>query len=99
MKGQWLVQVFGRRGDSSFEISIVRENNHHGRKSWGWFDANKLLVCHSGTSRVMLTESIWNWQIAIANEVCDKMNAEEAEIEAHMANVVSIADGYKISHE
>lgn len=92
MTGKWLVQVFGRRESGHFEISIVRERNSHGRRSWGWFDHNKLLVCHNGTGSVVLTDSIWNWQIAIANEVCDKMNAEEEDINSHILAQVSHED-------
>ena len=81
MRGKWLVQVFGRRESGRFEISIVRERNQHGRKSWGWFGADKLLVTHSGTGSVPMTQQIWDWQIAIANEVAEKLNGVEEQFD------------------
>ena len=77
MKGKWLVQALGNRERGSFEISLVREDNRHGRKSWGWFDANKLLITHNGAGNIVMTKQIWDWQIAIANEVAEKLNAQE----------------------
>lgn len=77
MRGKWLVQVFGRRDTGNFEISLVREDNAHGRKSWGWFDHNKVLICHSGADRVTLMPQIWDAHIALAHDICDKMNAAE----------------------
>lgn len=40
----WNVVVFGKAGESSWEISVVRDDNKHGRKSYGWFDDRKLLA-------------------------------------------------------
>lgn len=45
---KWLVQVKGDPNGARWEISVVREDNDHGRASWGWFDQNKLLVSHNG---------------------------------------------------
>jgi hypothetical protein len=77
MNGKWIVVVKGNRERGGFEISIVRENNEHGRKSYGWFGADKLLVTHSGAGCVHMTRQIWDWQVAIANEVAEKLNATE----------------------
>lgn len=49
---KWIVEVKGDPHKTScpadWEISVVREDNEHGLKSWGWFDENKLLISHSG---------------------------------------------------
>ena len=45
---KWTVQVFGKCGSDSWEISVVRLDNVHGKKSWGWFDDSKLLISHNG---------------------------------------------------
>jgi hypothetical protein len=92
MKGKWVVEVKGRPEEGHFEISIIRENNYQGKASWGWFGDNKLLVTHNGTGRIPMTKQIWDWQVAIANEVAEKLNAEEAEIDEHMATVIREAD-------
>ena len=47
-KYEWKAQVFGDIEGKSWEISVVRVDNLHGQKSWGWFDETKLLVSHNG---------------------------------------------------
>ncbi len=78
MSGKWLVQVFGVECSDSWEISIVREDNVHGRKSWGWFDENKLLVSHNGwPCRWPIIKPVWDRMIQAAREVCDELNAQD----------------------
>lgn len=43
----WVVNVKGSPG-RSFEISVLRRSNTHGKESYGWFDADKLYVSGSG---------------------------------------------------
>jgi hypothetical protein len=93
MSGRWIVEVKGSR-ERNFEISIVREDNAHGRASYGWFGAAKLLVTHSGAGAVHMTKQIWDWQVAIANEVAEKLNATEEKFAGQL-----VPDGYKLNHE
>jgi len=74
----WVVNVFGKCGDESWEISVVRRNNSHGLRSYGWFDECKLLVSHNGgPCHWPITEFVWEGQMLIANMLCDKLNGEE----------------------
>lgn len=45
---KWIAQVKGDPYGVSWEISVVRSDNEHGQKSWGWFDDRKLLISHNG---------------------------------------------------
>ena len=77
-KSKWIVQVKGEKCSNSFEISVVREDNKLGRKSWGWFDTDKLLVTHNGgPCNWPLTARIWDKMLVAAHEVADEMNKEE----------------------
>jgi len=75
MPSKWLVQVYGYRCSTFWEISVVREDNEHGRKSWGWFDSRKFLVSQSGPCRTPLTGYVWDEQLRVADELCKKLNA------------------------
>lgn len=77
MKHIWKVQVFGEKCSKSWEISVVRSDNTHGQKSWGWFDERKLLISHNGgPCQWPIVEFVWDKHIHTANELCDKLNAE-----------------------
>lgn len=74
----WKVQVFGERCGRSWEISVVRESNKHGQRSWGWFGEDKLLVSHNGgPCNWPICGFVWDQQIAIAAELCRRLNAGE----------------------
>lgn len=78
---KWKVQVKGVKCGKSWEISVVREDNEHGIKSWGWIDNRKLLVSHNGgPCDWPIIEFVWDEQIRIANELCDKLNSGEITI-------------------
>jgi len=78
MSDNWKTQVKGIKCSDGFEISIVRESNKLGQESWGWFDDNKLLICHNGgPCHDALTEKVWDKMIILANEVCEELNNEE----------------------
>ena len=75
---RWKVQVFGKRCSESWEISVIREDNEHGQKSWGWIDDRKLLVSHNGCPcRWPICGYVWDQQVAIAEELCRRLNAGE----------------------
>lgn len=75
----WQVSIKGGPGLSSFEISIVRADNYHGKVSYGWFDRNKLLVSHNGgPCQWPVNERVWNGLVSLAETVCAEMNAAEA---------------------
>jgi len=75
---KWVVDVKGCAGDSSFEIAVLRDDNEHGKRSYGWFDNDKLLISQSGgPCHVPLVKMVWDKAIRVAHEVADELNAEE----------------------
>jgi len=78
---EWKVQVFGERCSSSWEISVIRIDNEHGQRSWGWFNSTKLLVSHNGgPCSWPIIDFVWDQQIRIAEELCAKLNSDEIEL-------------------
>lgn len=76
---QWEVHIKGKKCNEDFEITVIRKNNKHGHLSYGWFDDDKLLISHNGTSDdCPLTEKIWNKMIKLADEVAEELNLEES---------------------
>jgi len=81
MSGKWVVDVKGHAGDKSFEISVLRDDNEHGKRSYGWFDDNKILITHSGgPCHWPLTPMVWEKALILAQEVADELNQAAAAI-------------------
>ena len=73
----WMVQVKGEKCSTSWEISVVRRDDKHGQKSYGWFGNTKILVSHSGGGfKWAICKFVWDRHIQTANDLCDKLNAE-----------------------
>lgn len=71
----WIVQVLGDVNGTHWEISVVREDNSHGRRSWGWFDDRKLLVSHNGgPCQWPLAPGLGPVMVELANRLCDFLN-------------------------
>lgn len=78
MPAPWIINTKGRAGATSFEISVLRDDNAHGKQSYGWFDSHKLLIAHNGgPCQWPLTQKVWNKLVAVAIEVAAELNAEE----------------------
>ena len=76
---KWMMQVKGERCSSSWEISVVREDNEHGQISWGWFDDTKILISHNGgPCKWPIPGFVFDQQIKIAEEVTRRLNAGES---------------------
>ena len=74
----WMVQIKGERCSNSWEISVVRVDNHHGQRSWGWFDDNKLLISHNGgPCSWPIVGYVFDQNVKIAEEVCRRLNNGE----------------------
>jgi len=79
-KAKWVVDVKGRAGSGPFEITVLRDNNEHGKRSYGWIGEDKLLITHNGgPCSWTLTPLVWDKVIKLAHEVADELNAEEGE--------------------
>lgn len=55
------------------EISVVREDNEHGIKSYGWPDLDKIILFDSGD----YSEKDIEWCERVAKAVCNTLNKEE----------------------
>ena len=76
---KWVVEIKGQAGAEGFEIAVLRDDNTHGKRSYGWFGDDKLLITHNGgPCRWPLTQKVWDKQVAVAHEVAAELN-EEAE--------------------
>jgi hypothetical protein len=71
----WIVSIKGWCDEPAYEISVVKQNNEHGLKTYGWFDENKLLITHNGAGRVPMEEIVWNRQMKLAKDVADLLNS------------------------
>lgn len=79
MSDPWEVNIFGNAGQRAFEISVVRRGNIHGKRSFGWFSKNKLLITHNGgPCEWPLTQKVWDKCVQLARDVAAELNAEEA---------------------
>lgn len=78
-KAKWIVNIKGGAGQRDFEISVVRSDNKHGIKSYGWFDENKLLVSHNGgPCQWPLMPIVWQHVVDAAEATAKLLNQHEA---------------------
>lgn len=75
---KWVVDIKGEPCSKLFEISVLRDNNQHGKDSFGWFGENKLMISNSGgPCRDPLIQLVWDLQVELAQKVAEKLNADE----------------------
>jgi len=78
--GRWIAQVFGDPNSDSWEISVVRSGNKHGRQSYGWFDSNKLRISdNGGPYRHPLAPGIGPKMVKLAEEYAESLNQDGPE--------------------
>ena len=76
---EWVVNTKGGPSTDSFEISVLRADNKHGKESYGWFGKAKLLVSHSGgPCRDKVSRQIWDKLVNVAEDVAHELNVKEA---------------------
>jgi len=81
-KPKWLAQVKGDPDTARWEISIVREDNEHGRASWGWFDEDKLLISHNGgPCDWPLAPNLGSKMVDIAKKYARDLNIKEVAVD------------------
>lgn len=69
----WRVDVKGgQRG--GYEISIVRANNYHGFRSYGWNDPQNKVILFSGGGEVAVPAKEFNALIRRAHETARRYN-------------------------
>jgi len=78
-ENKWIASVKGQCNSGSWEISVLRADNEHGQRSYGWFDENKLLISHNGgPCHWPICGFVFEQQVIIANEVARRLNAGES---------------------
>lgn len=74
---RWIVVEKGAP-EHAWELSIVRANNAHGIRSYGWFGDDKLVVATSGgPCNDVFHPTIANMLRDVADTVCAAFNQEE----------------------
>lgn len=72
---KWIVSTKGGPEKTHFEISVLRENNAFGQRSYGWFDKDKLLISHNGgPCGDFVIPAVWNGLVKLAKEIADQLN-------------------------
>lgn len=75
---KWVVDIKGTYDEDSFEISVLRDDNTHGKCSYGWFDENKLLISSSGgPCRDGVIKPVWQQLHSVAQKVASDLNKKE----------------------
>lgn len=60
----------------TFEISVLKTNNKHGQKSFGWDGVDKIILFSGDWYEQSHYKVIWNTLIECANMLRDKLNEE-----------------------
>lgn len=78
MMAKWVVDVKGEAGSICFEITVLRDNNERGKKSFGLIGEDKLLITHdAGPCHWPLTQIVWDKSVKLAHEVAGELNDSE----------------------
>ena len=73
---EWTINIKGGPNEDSWEISVIRSTNRHGKDSYGWFDDDKLLVGHDGgPCHDPVCKFVWVRLCKTARELCDHLNS------------------------
>lgn len=75
MSEKWIVDVKGdcRRAG---EITVLREDNHHGKASYGWTRENKILIAgQGGPCEYTYHPEVWAGRLLVAHDIANKLNA------------------------
>jgi len=60
---------------NEIEISVVRESDKHGQKSYGWRGDNKIILFDSPAYDV--TQKDMDWYQKVAETICNALNHEK----------------------
>lgn len=76
---KWIVHTKGAALQESFEIAVLREDNEHGIRSFGWFGPHKLLISQNGgPCRDAVTEEVWRELVGCAERIALSLNSGAA---------------------
>lgn len=72
---KWIAQTLGDPNGKCWEISVVRSDNEHGQKSYGWFGEDKFLISHNGgPCSWPLAPGLGDKMVKIAQEYAAELN-------------------------
>jgi hypothetical protein len=72
---KWIINIKGGPGESPFEISVVRKDNEHGQRSYGWIDERKLLISNNGgPCPWIVTPEVWAKLVKVAEQTAKELN-------------------------
>ncbi len=79
-KAKWVVHTKGGYTTQSYEVCVIRDDNEHGKQSYGWIGKDKIHIgCDGGPCRYNIQHKmIWDGLVELAHKVADHLNAEEA---------------------
>jgi len=78
LNGKWQVHTKGGPEEAPFEICVIREDNEHGKRSYGWFGGHKRLISSSGgPCRDVVTWDVWTLLFDVAQKTADRLNAQD----------------------
>lgn len=74
MKDLWEVDIKRYRGEVG-EVSVLKSSFTHGKKSYGWFGENKIVIAGSGgPCNYSYPEPLGEMLIEVANRYCEMLN-------------------------
>ena len=79
-KAKWVVHTKGGYTTQSYEVCVIRDDNTHGKRSYGWIGKDKIHIgSDGGPCRYSIQHKmIWDGLLELAHKVADHLNAEEA---------------------
>ena len=79
-KAKWVVHTKGGYTTDHFEVCVIRDDNEHGKQSYGWHDKNKIHISDSGgpCRNRIASKMIWDGLVELAHKVAAELNKQEA---------------------
>ncbi len=72
--GKWIPNLLQQGGN--FEISVLREDNQHGRNSYGWFGEDKMAISTVNSQFKTTSNAVLILKLSkIAQEMADLFNS------------------------
>lgn len=75
----WIVHPFSFQEKGHREISVVRKNNIHGLRSYGWFGENKIFIAKD-TMYGDLHEKAYDAVLIVAKDLAEQLNEANKQI-------------------
>lgn len=77
-KAKWVVDTKGGPGGSSWELTVLRDDNEHGKRSYGWYDEDKLIISSSTSGSWEIEDFVWRRLLTLAQKLADDLNNKES---------------------